>query len=256
MLLKRLQLFISIVAHTAYIVLYQGHKVKILIVKAPRKPPVEFIYDPPTDPLEVLHVDDDVLVLVKPSGLLTVPGRRAEHADSLEMRAQSEFPDARIVHRLDEPTSGVIVMAMNADAHRNIGLQFEQRKTKKTYIARVWGIVEGDSGRIDLPLRCDWPNRPLQMVDHDQGRNAQTDWEVLEREAGDVTRLALYPITGRSHQLRVHMMEMGYPILGDEFYAHDEALAAEGRLQLHAHKLMIHHPKDGTQTWFESACPF
>tara|TARA_R110001592_G_scaffold3525_32_gene20220 strand:+ start:9752 stop:10465 length:714 start_codon:yes stop_codon:yes gene_type:complete len=235
---------------------YQPDKVKIVIVIAPRKPPAEFVYDPPKTPLDVVYHDEYIIVLNKPSGLLSVPGRRAEHADSLETRVQAEYPEARIVHRLDEATSGLLVMAMTKDAHRNIGLQFERRKTKKMYLARVWGHVGEDSGHVDLPLICDWPNRPLQMVDHERGRSSQTDWEVLERESGGATRMALYPITGRSHQLRVHMMEIGHPILGDEFYAHDDALAAEARLQLHAHKLMIYHPDGGAQTWFESPCPF
>ena len=235
--------------------LYQHHKVKNVIVFQPRKPPVEFIYDPPQQPLDIIYQDDDLLVLNKPSGLLTVPGRKKEHRDSLELRVQAEFPEARIVHRLDEPTSGILIMARNAEVHRNLGLQFERRKTKKVYIARVWGDVKDDTGHIDLPLRCDWPNRPLQMVDHELGRSAQTDWEVLEREGG-ITRMALYPVTGRSHQLRVHMMAIGHSILGDEFYAPREAFEAEKRLQLHAHKLMIHSPQNGDKIWFESACPF
>ncbi len=228
-----------------------------------RKPPAEFIYNPPEDPLDILFQDNDILVLNKPSGLLTVPGRKPEHADSLQNRAQETYPQARIVHRLDEPTSGVIIMAMNASSHRNIGLQFERRKTQKEYIARVWGHVDDNEGQVDLPLRCDWPNRPLQMVDHEQGRNALTKWKVLKRESVcvkgkeyPITRLVLYPHTGRSHQLRVHMMEQDHPILGDEFYAHDQALACAERLQLHAHKLMIYHPKNGNKIWFEAPCLF
>lgn len=235
--------------------LYQPHNVKNVIVFKPRKPPVEFIYDPPQQPLDIIYKDDDLLVLNKPSGLLTVPGRKPQHRDSLELRVQAEFPEARIVHRLDEPTSGILIMARNADVHRNLGLQFERRKTKKVYIARVWGDVKDDNGHIDLPLRCDWPNRPLQMADHELGRSAQTDWEVLEREGG-ITRMALYPVTGRSHQLRVHMMAIGHSILGDEFYAPSEAFEAAERLQLHAHKLMIHSPQNGEKIWFESDCPF
>lgn len=221
----------------------------------PRKPPADFTYNPPKDPLDIIYQDDDLLVLSKPAELLSVPGRKEEHADSLEKRVQAEFPQARIVHRLDMSTSGLIIMAMNAQTHRNLGLQFERRKTKKVYIARVWGDVKDDKGHVDLPLICDWPNRPLQMVDHEKGRASQTDWEILERE-GEATRLALYPITGRTHQLRVHMAEIGHPILGDDFYAHEQAFKAETRLQLHAHKLMVHHPKDGEKTWFESPCPF
>ncbi len=228
-----------------------------------RKPPVNFIYNPPKEPLNIIFKDDDIIVLNKPEGLLTVPGRKPEHNDSLEKRVQAVHPQARIIHRLDEPTSGVIIMAMNAQSHRNIGLQFERRKTRKIYIAKVWGHIDNDEGQIDLPLRCDWPNRPLQMVDHEQGRNALTKWEVMKRgylsKDGvkyPVTRVALYPHTGRSHQLRVHMMEIDHPILGDEFYAHDQAYNCSQRLLLHAHKLMIHHPKNGEKTWFESECPF
>ena len=213
--------------------------------------------------MDILFQDNDILVLNKPSGLLTVPGRRPEHSDSLQSRAKETYPQARIVHRLDEPTSGVIVMAMNASSLRNIGLQFERRKTEKEYIAVVWGHIHDDEGQVDLPLRCDWPNRPLQMVDHDQGRSSQTSWKVLKREVlsieGEehpITRVALFPRTGRSHQLRVHMMEQDHPILGDEFYAHDKARGCAQRLQLHAHKLMIYHPKKGDPMWFEAPCPF
>ena len=246
--------------------LYQRYKVKKLnqelsakTVTFIRKPPPEFVYTPPQEPLDILFQDKDILIINKPSGLLTVPGRKVEHADSLETRAQGLYPRARIVHRLDEPTSGVIIMALNASSHRNLNLQFERRETKKVYIAELWGHMKEDEGLVDLPLRCDWPNRPLQMVDHKQGRPAQTRWEVIERRKINnhpVTRVTLYPHTGRSHQLRVHMMELGHPILGDEFYAHDQAIAAASRLLLHAHKLMIHHPKEGKKTWFEAPCPF
>ncbi len=221
----------------------------------PRKPPTDFTYDPPNDPLDIIYKDDNFLVLSKPAELLSVPGRKEEHQDSLELRVKAEFPEARIVHRLDMSTSGLIIMARNAETHRNLGLQFERRKTKKVYIARVWGVVEQDKGSIDLPLICDWVNRPLQMVDYENGKSAQTDWEVLERN-NEVTRIALYPVTGRTHQLRVHMAEIGHPILGDDFYANEPAFKAEDRLQLHAHKLMVYHPNGGAQMWFESPCPF
>ncbi|MGH1375310.1 MAG: pseudouridine synthase [Alphaproteobacteria bacterium] len=221
-----------------------------------RIPPAEFEYCPPTAPLEIIHQDDDILVVSKPAELLCVPGRKAEHADSLELRVKAEIPEARIVHRLDMCTSGLVIMAMNAQAHRNLGLQFERRKTQKTYIAIVWGHIEDDTGTVELPLICDWPNRPLQMVDFESGKAAQTNWEVLERMGNNMTRVALYPITGRTHQLRVHMAEIGHPIVGDEFYAHDQAYAASERLLLHAHKLMVHHPEDGRQILFESECPY
>ncbi|MDD7911034.1 RluA family pseudouridine synthase [Pseudovibrio exalbescens] len=215
-----------------------------------------FIYNPPTEPfLDVLHQDDDILVLNKPSGLLSVPGKADHLKDCLERRAQGKFGDARIVHRLDMDTSGVIVMAMNAQAHRHLGLQFERRKTRKTYIARIWGQPEKNEGLVDLPLRCDWPNRPRQMVDHELGRSAQTKWEVLAREEA-CALVRLSPITGRSHQLRVHMLSLGHPILGDRFYAGAEALAASNRLCLHAHKLGLHHPANGEFLWFEAPVPF
>lgn len=219
-------------------------------------PPEPFVYDPPQSPrLVVLHRDDDLLVLSKPSGLLSVPGKQKIHADCLEARAQDEFPEARIVHRLDMDTSGVMVLAMNPKAHRHLGLQFERRKTTKSYIARVWGKIEQDCGSIDLPLICDWPNRPKQMVDHENGKSAQTDWRVIERDSLS-TKVQLTPLTGRSHQLRVHMLSIGHPILGDNFYAETEARNAADRLQLHAEHLTLHHPKDGVLWTFSAPCPF
>ncbi len=231
-----------------------------------------FIYAPPLTPfLDVVHCDDDLLVLNKPSGLLSVPGKADTHRDCLEARAQERYPGARIVHRLDNATSGVIVLALNKQAHRHLSMQFERRHTAKTYIARVWGHVAGDSGRIDLPLICDWPNRPMQMVDFERGKPSQTDWRVLEREGAlapcndavvsampgpPVTRLELTPLTGRSHQLRVHLLELGHPILGDRFYAPDDALIAAPRLQLHAHTLTVRRPADGAPVTFKVPCPF
>jgi len=215
-----------------------------------------FIYNPPVEPyLSVLYHDDDLLVLDKPSGLLTVPGKAAEHSDCLEYRAQKTYPQCRIVHRLDMDTSGIVVLAMNAKAHRHLGLQFERRHIKKTYIARAWGLVEKDSGNIDLPLICDWPNRPRQMVDHERGKPSQTDWQVLTRKDNS-TRVKLTPLTGRSHQLRVHMLSLGHVILGDNIYADPSALAAADRLQLHAQSLTLFHPADGRTCEFESECSF
>jgi len=217
-----------------------------------------FVYDPPLQPrLSLLHFDDDILVLVKPSGLLSVPGKAAEHADCLERRARQLFPQATTVHRLDNATSGVMVMALNRTAHRHLGLQFERRHTRKCYIARVWGHVREARGRIDLPLICDWPNRPKQMVDFERGKAAQTDWQVIAREDDlPVTRLRLSPLTGRSHQLRVHLLAIGHPILGDRFYAPDDAFAAAPRLQLHAMSLTFRHPTGGRLCTFMAPCPF
>ncbi|MGJ8527156.1 RluA family pseudouridine synthase [Maritalea sp.] len=215
-----------------------------------------FVYAPPTDPyLDVVHNDDDILVLNKPSGLLTVPGKAAEHSDCLEKRAQEKFPSATIVHRLDMDTSGIIIMAMHRSAHRHLGLQFERRHTAKTYIADVFGCMQDDQGTVDLPLRCDWPNRPRQMVDHEEGRSAQTGWQALERFENH-TRVELTPITGRTHQLRVHMLELGHPILGDRFYATGDALDAADRLRLHAKSLTLHHPTGGKRVTFNAALPF
>lgn len=222
----------------------------------PLRPPPEFVYTPPEGELEIIHKDEEILVLSKPSGLLCVPGRKPEHQDSLELRVKEQFPELRIIHRLDMDTSGIVIMAMNPESHRNIGLQFERRKTKKTYIARIWGHPEDDEGEIDQPLICDWPNRPIQKIDLTRGKSAITKWQVLEREEGGLTRIALNPITGRTHQLRVHMAEMGHPILGDDFYAHEKALKAADRLQLHAYKLTVHHPSDGRLITFEAPCPF
>lgn len=218
--------------------------------------PAAFIYDPPMEPwLDVLHRDEHLLVVNKPSGLLSVPGKAAEHADCVEVRAKELHADARIVHRLDMDTSGIMVLAMNAAAHRHLGLQFERRKTKKTYVAKVWGQLAGDEGEVDLPLICDWPNRPKQMVCHERGKPALTRWQVLERER-DATRVRLYPFTGRSHQLRVHMLALGHPILGDRFYADGAALEASGRLALHAEELTLHHPSGGKLVTFRAECPF
>lgn len=213
------------------------------------------IYTPPQTPLQVIHQDAALLVLDKPSGLLSVPGKAAEHRDCLELRVRAEFPEALLVHRLDMDTSGLMVFARTKAAQRHLGLQFERRKAMKTYLARVDGVVTLDSGTVDLPLIVDWPNRPLQMVDHDRGKAARTDWQVLER-GGGTTRMELLPLTGRSHQLRVHMQAIGHPILGDRFYGGPSTVAAADRLQLHALSLEIHHPDGGARVRFEAPAPF
>ena len=205
--------------------------------------------------MPVIYADAHILVLDKPSGLLTVPGKPPEHADCLEARAKQDYPSARIIHRLDMDTSGVIVLGLTAKAHAHIGQQFERRQTEKTYIATVWGEIAEPSGRIDQPLITDWPNRPKQHIDPVNGRQAITDWQVLECTAGH-TRVRLTPLTGRSHQLRVHMAWLGHPILGDNLYAPAEALAASERLCLHAESLGFMHPDGGQRVRFESAVPF
>ena len=218
------------------------------------------IYKPPADcGLDMIFEDQDFLVISKPSGLLSVPGRADTHKDCLETRAQNDFPDARIVHRLDMDTSGIMVMARSAEAHRHMSIQFQKRKVEKLYTALLWGHLENDSGRVDMPIRCDWENRPRQIVDFDQGKPSQTEWRVIERtvfNGADTTRVALKPLTGRTHQLRVHMQEIGYPILGDDFYAHEDAFNAAHRLCLHAEQLAFFHPRTNDFMHFEAPCAF
>lgn len=210
-------------------------------------------YAPPQDPLVILHEEEHVLAIDKPSGLLSVPGKGAHLADCLLTRVQAAFPTALLVHRLDRDTSGVILFALTPHGQRHLGLQFEKRRTKKTYIARVQGIVAEASGTVDLPLCVDWPNRPRQHVDFENGKAAQTDWRVLRRGA-DETRLRLMPRTGRSHQLRVHCQAIGHPILGDPFY-HPQP-EAQPRLMLHASELRFASPEDGRGQRVVSKPPF
>lgn len=215
---------------------------------------METQYDPPDVPLSVLHEDAHVLLVDKPSGLLSVPGKGPELADCLLSRVQVAFPDALLVHRLDRDTSGVMIFALTPHAQRHLGLQFEKRMTKKTYVARVWGVPSDKSGTVDLPLIVDWPNRPRQMVCHDTGKPAQTDWRVIKAE-GNTARVRLHPRTGRSHQLRVHMLALGHPILGDPFYAEGPARDFP-RLMLHSEELRFNHPQGGHSTKVRSKAPF
>jgi tRNA pseudouridine32 synthase / 23S rRNA pseudouridine746 synthase len=212
------------------------------------------IYSPPQDPLVILHHDHQVLLVDKPSGLLSVPGKGEDLTDCLIARVQRVFPDALLVHRLDRDTSGVMIFALTPHAQRHLGLQFENRQTKKTYVARVWGEMTGKTGTVDLPLIVDWPNRPLQMVDHENGRAAVTDWRVV-RVGGNETRVRLMPKTGRSHQLRVHMLALGHPILGDPFYATGPA-RDHPRLMLHSETLQFRHPDGGQGMRITAPCPF
>ena len=212
-----------------------------------------FTYAPPSDPLKFIYEDEDLLVVDKPAGLLSVPGR--DLPDSLQTRLKDLDPKSLLVHRLDMATSGLMVFARNKAAQRHLGLQFERRHTTKSYLAYVAGRVDGNSGRINLPLFADWPNRPRQKVDWNWGKSSLTDWEVRDREDTS-TRLALHPITGRSHQLRVHCWAVGHPILGDRIYAQDEVFEAAPRLMLHAWKLGLRHPTGGEPIEFESPCPF
>ncbi|CFQ48936.1 ribosomal large subunit pseudouridine synthase A [Yersinia frederiksenii] len=214
-------------------------------------------YNPPRDPwLHILYQDEHIMVVNKPSGLLSVPGRAPENKDSVMTRVQADFPHAESVHRLDMATSGVIVVALTKAAERELKRQFREREPKKSYVARVWGHLTQDEGLIALPLICDWPNRPKQKVCYETGKSSQTEYLVLSRDTDGSTRVKLSPITGRSHQLRVHMLAIGHPILGDRFYAHPEAKAMASRLQLHAQELCITHPEFGTAMHFKCDAPF
>lgn len=206
---------------------------------------------------EFLYHDDQVVVVSKPAGLLSVPGRGEDKQDCLWRRVQQHFPTARIVHRLDQATSGILVLALSADSHRHLSMQFQERGTDKRYSAVVEGLIEQDQGCVELPLRCDWERRPLQMVDHDEGKQATTEWVCTFRDPVlNTSRVTLYPITGRSHQLRVHMMAIGHPILGDRFYARPEQAEQYSRLHLHAEMLAFDHPITGERLELESPCPF
>lgn len=211
-------------------------------------------YAPPQSPLVVLHEDAEVVLVDKPAGLLSVPGKGPHLADCLMARVQDAFPDALLVHRLDRDTSGVMIFALTPHAQRHLGLQFEKRMTQKTYVARVWGVPVEKTGTVDLPLIVDWPNRPLQKVCHETGKSAQTDWRVLKDE-GVTARLRLKPHTGRSHQLRVHMLALGHPILGDPFYAQGPARDFP-RLMLHSEELRFKHPQGGRSMKVRAKVPF
>jgi len=225
------------------------------VISHPTRAGRDFVYDPPQTDLHILHQDEYLILVDKPSGLLSVPGKAPEHQDCLEFRMKEAFPDSLLVHRLDMATSGIMVFARNAAAHRHLGLQFERRHVEKTYLAHVWGKLDAPEGEVDLPLICDWPNRPLQKVDYENGKKAKTAWEVLE-EFDDYSTVRLFPHTGRSHQLRVHMNEKDCPILGDRLYAHDYAFLQTQRLMLHAESLSLFHPVGGERIRFEAPASF
>lgn len=204
---------------------------------------------------EILYSDNSLVIANKPWDMLSVPGKGPEKQDCLWRRVQQEFPTARIVHRLDYATSGVMVLALTLEAQRELSKSFQERKTAKRYQAIISGSPELTSGSIELPLRCDWENRPLQIVDFEQGKQALTHWKMTgTTELG--TRVELTPVTGRSHQLRVHMQAMGHPIIGDRFYADEKGKAASERLLLHAEYLAFPHPDTQQEVEFTAPCPF
>jgi tRNA pseudouridine32 synthase/23S rRNA pseudouridine746 synthase len=202
----------------------------------------DFVYDPPQTPcIKIIYQDDDVLVLDKPTGLLSVAGRLEIHKDSLQTRVQRVYPTASVVHRLDMSTSGIMLMALNKESHRNISRQFQDRQVSKRYLARIYGRPSTETGLVDLPLIGDWLNRPKQKVDFEVGKPSLTNWKILSSD-GQSSLIELEPVTGRSHQLRVHMQSIGHPILGDKFYAHEDAFKLSERLDLHAAYIKFTHP--------------
>ena len=215
---------------------------------------------PDSNAIEPLYVDDTLLVIDKPSGLLAVPGRGADKQDCLSARVQAWYPDALIVHRLDMATSGLMVMARGPAAQRALSMAFAAREVSKRYIAVVAGRLDAPAeawGVIDLPIIADWPNRPLRIVDHRLGKPSLTRWRVLGHdETGATTRVELEPVTGRSHQLRLHLRELGHSILGDTLYAPPAIQAMAGRLLLHAGSLCFVHPETGEALAFEHPAPF
>lgn len=213
------------------------------------------LYAPAPGPVCYIHRDAHLILIDKPSGLLSVPGRGADKADCAITRVQAEFPDALTVHRLDMATSGLLMMARSKEMQRALSGLFERGEVEKSYLADVCGTPAPASGEIDLPLITDWPRRPLQKVDPELGKPSRTLYETLSVTAG-TARLKLTPLTGRSHQLRVHLAAIGHPILGDEFYASGEALAARPRLALHAARLALAHPATNERMEFEAPCPF
>ncbi|MHB1053364.1 MAG: RluA family pseudouridine synthase [Thiobacillus sp.] len=211
-------------------------------------------------PIELLYVDDTLLVVDKPSGLLAVPGRGADKQDCLSARVQTHYPDALIVHRLDMATSGLMVLARGPAAQRALSMAFAAREVNKRYLAVVAGRLEAPTeawGVIDLPIIADWPNRPLRIIDHQQGKPSITRWRVLGHdESGSCTRVELEPVTGRSHQLRLHLRELGHPILGDTLYAPADIQAMAERLLLHAGSLGFMHPVTREALAFACPAPF
>jgi len=214
---------------------------------------------PPTPRRPIVHVDAQLLVADKPAGLLAVPGRT--EPDCLLARLQEQWPELRVVHRLDQATSGLIVFAHTAQAQRRLSDAFASRRVHKRYEALIHGLLRDDLGEVALPLRADWPNRPRQIVDAEQGRPAVTRYRVLQRDPSrGRTRVSLEPVTGRSHQLRVHLLSIGHPIVGDRLYGPADEDDGDGqpapRLMLHATELAFEHPDDGRPCRWSSPCPF
>ncbi|OTG97484.1 RNA pseudouridine synthase [Acinetobacter sp. ANC 4654] len=219
-------------------------------------PPNHFVYMPPQKPLCIVYEDDDLVVIDKPAGLLSVPGRLPEHQDSAYLRVVEKYPHAKITHRLDMATSGILMFAKHRNAEVAVSKMFQARTVKKNYIALVQGKLEGQ-GSVDVPLMTDWENRPRQMVHFELGKVAKTVYQALEYfEADDITRVLLTPVTGRSHQLRVHMQYIGHPITGDQFYHPDYQQSPLKRMALHASYLAFKQPLSGVEVEIRGSLPF
>jgi tRNA pseudouridine32 synthase/23S rRNA pseudouridine746 synthase len=211
----------------------------------------------PAMPMTLIHEDEALLVVDKPAGLLAVPGRGADKQDCLSARVLARWPDALVVHRLDMSTSGLMLFARGTELQRRLSRDFAARRIDKRYVAVVAGRMPSDSGCIELPLAADWPRRPMQKVDAPQGKPSRTDWQVIGFDPQlQVTRLALQPLTGRTHQLRVHLQAIGHPILGDALYAPPAVRDAAERLLLHASELGLAHPTSGAALRLRCAAPF
>ena len=214
-------------------------------------------YNPPQEPwLDLVYRDDYIAVVNKPSGLLSVPGNQPQYYDSAMSRVKEKYGFCEPAHRLDMATSGILLFALSKAADRELKRQFREREPKKYYQALVWGHLEQDHGVVELPMICDWENRPRQKICFERGKRAVTFYDVLQRYPNNTTRVKLTPITGRSHQLRLHMLALGHPILGDKFYAHPQAKALSPRLCLHAESLQIQHPITGETMEFTAPVGF
>ncbi|MDV2440345.1 RluA family pseudouridine synthase [Acinetobacter gerneri] len=216
----------------------------------------DFVYQPPTDPLVILYEDDDLVVIDKPAGLLSVPGRLPEHHDSAYLRVVERFVNAKITHRLDMATSGILMFAKHRDAEVAVSKMFQARTVEKNYIALVQGQLE-EQGSVDVPLITDWENRPRQIVHFELGKAAKTLYKLIEYSTDqDISRVCLTPITGRSHQLRVHMQYIGHPITGDKLYHPNPKLSPLNRMALHASLLAFTQPLSGESIKIEATVPF
>ena len=215
-------------------------------------------YHPPAHQgLDVLYIDADLIAVNKPAGLLSVPGRESDKQDCMISRLQLEYPEALIVHRLDMETSGIILFARHVQCQRELSHLFQTRKIKKQYITIVDGKLAEAQGEINLPLQADWPNRPKQIVDFENGKPSITHFNTLKYYSDlDATRVELTPVTGRSHQLRVHMLAIGHAILGDHLYGSEDVINKAERLLLHATSIHFTQPISGQQLAIKCAEKF